>query len=258
MIIDKIKNWFVEDNDLYCYTSLPNVYKFGEITNVKSQHPGWWKKLPAKLKSPGWNYPLKASGNEFKEYYQDIATIRQCPAVNENLNSGFLIKAWCDIKIFVSPDGIVDCVQASEETSTQRPPGSTHPYSQRAGLAPNMAHYKIHSPWLFKTNKHRRFYWQGAYMWNNSLIENHIFVVPGFIDYHAQVGTEINMLFPIKNKSYVLDIKLGDPLVHIFPIDDNPVNLKRKLITEAELIKKTNIHLKFVGSSKLLKSRNKK
>lgn len=258
MIIDKLKNLFTGDNDLYCYTSLPNVLKHGEITSVKSQQPSWWRNLPAKLKSPNWKFPLKNSFNEFDEYLQDLATIKQCPAVSENLNSGILLKAWCDIKIFVSPDGIVDSVQASEETSSQRPPGSVHPYIQRAGFLKNMAHYKIHSPWLFNTKKHRKFYFQGAYMWNTSLVENGIFVVPGFIDYYAQTGTEINLFLPIRNTSYVIDIKLGDPLVHLFPIDNNPVNIKRELKNDNELRKISNVHLKFVGSSKLLKSRNKK
>jgi len=95
-------------------------------------------------------------------------------------------------------------------------------------------------------------------MWNTSLVENNIFVIPGFIDYYTQNGTEINLFVPIKEESYAIEIKQGDPLVHIFPIDNNPVNIVPKLVSESELKRQSNIHPKFTGSFKLFKSRNKK
>ncbi len=42
LIIDKIKNIFTNDNDLYCISSLPSVIEFGEIINVKKHQPSWW------------------------------------------------------------------------------------------------------------------------------------------------------------------------------------------------------------------------
>ncbi len=257
MIIDKIKNIFTKDNDLYCLTPFNGVFEFGEIVSVKKHHPSWWKNLPVKLRDFA-PYNLRFSNDEFKEFKQEVLSVKHCPAISDNLNTGLVIKAWSDIKIFVSPDGIVDAVQASEETSQTRGAGSTHPYYQRAGFLPNMVHYKIHSPWMFKTNKYRKFYFQGAYMWNQSLIENNVFIIPGFIDYYTQSGTEINLFLPIKDKSYAIDIKLGDPLVHLFPIDSNPVNIIPKLVSREEIDKVMNIHPKFTGSFKVLKSRNKK
>ena len=258
MIIDKIKNLFTGDNNLYCMSSLPSVVEFGEIISVKKQQPSWWKKLPTKIENyipyPGLMYHKE----EFKNFKTDILTVKHCPAISENVNTGILIKAWCDITIFINPDGIIDSSQANEEVRAQRPSGSTHPYNQRAGFLPNMAHYKIHSPWIFNTKKYRKFYFQGAYMWNSSLVENNIFIVPGFIDYYTQAGTEINLFAPIKKESYAIEIKHGDPLVHLFPIDSNPVNVVPKLLDKTIFQQQQNIHPKFVGSFKLFKSRNKK
>lgn len=258
MIIDKIKNIFTNDNDLHCISSLPSVIEFGEITNVKKHQPSWWKKLPTKIENflpyPG----LMFHKNEFSDFKTDILTLKHCPAISENINTGFLIKAWSDITIFINPDGIVDGSAANEEVRSQRPVGSYHPYVQRAGFLRNMAHYKIHSPWIFNTKKYRKFYFQGAYMWNTSLVENNIFVIPGFIDYYTQNGTEINLFAPIKKESYAIEIKQGDPLVHIFPIDNHPVNIIPKLVSEFELKRQSNAHPKFTGSFKLFKSRNKK
>jgi len=258
MIINKIKNLFTGDNDLHCMSSLSSVVKYGEIINVKKHQPSWWKKLPIKVENH-LPYPgLMHHKEEFKNFKTDILTVKHCPAISENINTGFLIKAWSDISIFINPDGLVDCSQANEEVRAQRPGGSYHPYVQRAGFIPNMAHWKIHSPWIFNTKKYRKFYWQGAYMWNPSLIENNIFIIPGFIDYYTQGGTEINLFAPIKKESYIIEIKHGDPLVHIFPIDNKPVNIIPKLVTTVEWQKQVNSHPKFFGSFKIIKSRNKK
>ena len=258
LIIDKIKNLFTGDNDLYCKSSLPSVVEFSEIISVKKHQPSWWKKLPTKIENvipyPGLGYHK----DEFKNFKTDILTVKHCPAISENINTGLLIKAWSDITIFINPDGIVEGSAANEEVRAQRPVGSYHPYIQRAGFLRNMAHYKIHNPWTFNTKKYRKFYFQGAYMWNPSLIENNIFIIPGFIDYYTQNGTEINLFAPIKKESYIIEIKHGDPLVHIFPIDDRPLNIVSKLVSDWEIRKQSNIHPKFVGSFKLLRSRNKK
>jgi len=256
MIINKIKNIFTnQGNILNCYTSNSSVFEFGEIEITKKCLPSWWKELPSTFPHKPHHFNHQPSSNSiFSSFKSIITTAKHCPAIQGLFSTGIIIKAWCDIKIFVSPEGYVDSIQKEDRINVQRKAGSNHPYKQRAGFLPNMAHWKIHSPWSFTTNKFRRFFWNGAYWWNPQLIENNIHVVPGFIDYYTQHGTEINMLFPIRDKSYEVDIKYGDPLIHLFPIDDNPINIKTQLISNQEWENLINPHPKFVGSAYHLKS----
>lgn len=256
MIIDKIKNIFgKQDNTLHFYTFNTAVAELGEIEMTKKCPPAWWKELPSTFPHKPYNFSHQPASNIiFSSFKSTITTAKHCPAIQKLFTTGIIIKAWCDIKIFVSPEGYVDSIQKEDRLNVQRKSGSTHPYKQRAGFLPNMAHWKIHSPWSIKTNKYRRFYWNGAYWWNPQLIENNIHVVPGFIDYYTQHGTEINMLLPIKSESYEINIKHGDPLVHLFPIDDNSINIKTHLISDKEWDNLINPHPRFIGSAHHLKS----
>jgi hypothetical protein len=255
MIIDKIKNLFQkQDNILHCYTPNSAVYEFGEIEVAKKCLPSWWKELPSTYQHKPYVFQNSSSSNVFSQFKAPITTIKYCPAIQGLFGAGFIIKAWCDIKIFVSPEGYVDSIQKEDRMFNHHRPGSFHPYIQRAGFLPNMAHWKIHSPWSFKTTNLRRFFWNGAYWWNPQLIENNIHIVPGFIDYYTQGGTEINMLLPIKEEPYEINIKFGDPLVHIFPLDNKPVIIKKQLIDMEEYANLLNPHLRFVGSAHQLKS----
>jgi len=198
------------------------------------------------------------SNNIFSSFISNISSIKHCPAIQGLYSTGILIKAWCDIKIFVSPEGYVDSIQKEDRINRQKLAGSFHPYSQRAGFLSNMAHWKIHNPWIFNTNRYRKFFWNGAYWWNPQLIENNIHIVPGFIDFYTQHGTEINMFLPIKNESYEIHINCGDPLIHLFPIDDNSINIKTQLISAEKLDSFNNSHLKWVGSAYQVKSKKLK
>lgn len=256
MIIDKIKNIFnQQDNILHCYTNNPSVNEFGGIELAKKCLPNWWKEIPSTVSyKPHYFSSQRNSNNIFSSFISNISSIKHCPAIQGLYSTGILIKAWCDIKIFVSPEGYVDSIQKDDRIHFEGLPGQVHPYIQRAGFLPNMAHWKIHNPWFFKTKKYRRFFWTGAYWWNPSLIENNIHIVPGFIDYYSQSGAEINMFLPIKDKPYEINIKLGDPLIHLFPLDNNPVKIKRSLVSNKFIQSLFNPHLKFIGSAHQTKS----
>jgi hypothetical protein len=256
MIIDKIKNIFTkEDNNLYCYTSTNSVYEFGDIDTANKSVPSWWKKLKVSYPQYQDYYQVKPFNFDiFPNAKRDVTTIKHCPAMVSKVNTGFIIKAWCDIKIFVHPDGIVNSAMADEKISYT---GQPHHYIQRAGFLPNMAHWKIHSPWFFKTKNYRKFFWTGAYFWNQSLVEQNIYVMEGFIDYYTQSGTEINMFFPIKDEVYTIDIKKDDALAYIFPIDDKPIKVVKKLVSEQEMANMSNAHVTFFNNPKVLRSKIK-
>ncbi len=144
MIIDKIKNLFQkQDNILHCYTPNSAVYEFGEIEVAKKCLPSWWKELPSTYQHKPYVFQNSSSSNVFSQFKAPITTIKYCPAIQGLFGAGFIIKAWCDIKIFVSPEVYVDSIQKEDRMFNHHRPGSFHPYIQRAGFLPNMAHWKI-------------------------------------------------------------------------------------------------------------------
>jgi hypothetical protein len=254
MIIDKFKNFFTkEDNNLEIVTNIHTTYEFLEVVEAKKAQPKWWKDLPALFNN---HHPI--SRNEvFNDFKQPIQTLKYCPAIQDIFSTGLVIKAWSDFIIFVSPDGIVESVHADDGIKGVPPgSGSTHPYIQRAGFLNNFAHFKLIPTFFFKTKTYRKFLFKGAYWYNPSLIENNIHIVPAIIDYKTQTGVNMNMFFPIKSEPYQVKINFGDPLIHLIPLDNKPINVTRKLVDDNEFHKLGNPHMKFVGSSKILKSRN--
>ena len=256
MIIDKIKSWVSKDDSVVeCTTNKHGVYKWGDIDVSNKSLPSWWKDIPNTFNdSNHFGFKKPASRSVFSNFKPLLPTIKYCPAIQGIFSSGLIIKAWSDIKIFVSPEGYVDSIQALDDFIMDKD-GTQHPYSQRAGFLPNHAHWKIHSPWALSTKKYRKFFFSGAYLWNPSLIENNIFIIPGHIDFYTQHGTEINMFLPIKNEPYEINFKLGDPLVHLFPLDGKPVKVNKKLIEEKEFRTLDNFHPKFINSAGLLKNK---
>lgn len=254
-IIDKVKNWFKEDNNLYCHTAFNSVYEFGVLESPKKVLPPWWKSLKTSYDGYGDYSHIKPFNRDiFSNFRRNVTTIKHCPAMTDKLNTGVIIRAWCDIKIFVHPDGIVDSTMIDEKLLRT---GSHHDYIQRAGFLPNMAHWKIHVPWLLKTKQYRKFFWTGAYFWNPSLVEQNIYVIEGFIDYYTQSGTEINIFLPMKDETYEVNIKKGDALVYMFPIDDKPVKIVKQLTTLDRMQHISNSHVTFFNNPKILKSKIK-
>jgi len=255
MIIDKIKNIFTkEDNNIYCYTHYNSVYELGEPELANKALPFWWKNLKSSYDnySP---YNLKPFNQDiFSNFKRNVTTIKQCPAMTSKINTGMVIKAWCDFKILVHPDGIVDSAMADEKIIHS---GSHHEYIQRAGFLPDRAHWKIHCPWLFKTKQYRKFFWTGAYFWNPSLVEQNIYVIEGFIDWYTQSGAEINIFLPVKKETYEINFKKGDALVYAFPVDDKPIKIVKNLANIEYMNSISNSHVTFTNNPKVLKSKIK-
>ena len=248
MITDKIKNLFKKKDHTFEVISVqPGVLEFCNVDLAKKMMPTWFKDLPPTI-SIEHQYPLNHTFRNHK-----ISTVKYCPALQEIYTKGIIVTAWCDMKLAIHPDGVVDMLTATPIPSKE--PGSHHLYHQRIGWMKNMTHYKLHSPYWFKTSYYRRWLFSGAYQHNENLINNNIYVINGVIDFYTQHGNEINLLFPIKDETYFVEFKLGDPLVHLLPLDEDPIKIKKSLISMEEEIKFRTPHPMFSGNLKLYKSR---
>ena len=250
-ILNNFKKIFQkEDNTLEILTNVKSTHDFGEVVNAKKAQPKWWKEMPSQFE----NFSPYTDSEVFKKFSRPISTVKHCPAIQDIFSTGVVIKAWSDFAIFVSPDGITESVHADDSIrGVPKGSGSYHPYIQRPGFLKGYAHFKLCPTFFGRTKTHRKFMWKGAYWYNPSLIENNIHIVPGIIDYKTQTGMNINMFLPIKSEPYQINIELGDPLIHLIPLDNKPVNIVKKLLTDEEMINCTNTHMKFMGSPKINK-----
>ena len=165
MIIDKFKKFFQKKDYTFEVISIqPGVLEFGNVDLAKKMLPTWFKDLPPTI-SIEFNYPLN---HTFRS--QKIPTVKYCPALQEIYTKGIIITAWCDMKLAVHPDGLVEMLTALPIPS--KDPGSHHLYHQRIGWMKNMTHYKLHSPYWFRTSYYRRWLFSGAYQHNENLIND--------------------------------------------------------------------------------------
>lgn len=246
-ILDNFKKMFQkEDYTFEVMTAVGGVYDYGNVDLAKKLIPQWFKDLPSSIATEFF-YPQNHTWKDHK-----MSTAKYCPAFQEIYTKGIIITSWCDMKFAIHPDGNVEMMSAIQ---INREGGSHHIYHQRAGWMKNMTHYKIHSPYWFKTPLYRRFLFSGAYQHNEKLINNNIYVVNGVIDYFTQYATEINLLFPIKDKTYFVEFNLGDPLVHLLPLDENPIKITKKLLSIEEESRYRTAHPLFYGNPKLYKAK---
>lgn len=248
-ILDNFKKYFQKkDYTFEVITANKAAYDFGNVELAKKSLPLWFKNLPSTMP-----FDLGTPPNSpFKD--QQISTVKYCPALQEIYTKGIIIHAWCDMKIAIHPDGGIDSMFASPHEDGRKD-GSHHPYHQRAGWMRNMTHWKIHSPYWFKTSYYRRWLFSGAYQQNEKLINNNLYIVNGVIDFYVQHANEINILFPIKPETYIVEFNLGDPLVHLLPLDDDPIKIKNSLISLEENKKLGTRHPIFHGNPKLFKNK---
>jgi len=255
-ILNNFKNLFrKDDNTLEVITHTSSTYEFWDLIEARKALPKWWRDMPSKYDNIFPHTPNPV----FEKFKRPISTAKQCPAIQDILSTGVIFKAWTDIAIFVSPDGIVESSTADEKIGPGIPAGggSSHPYIQRNGVFKNYAHYKLSPPIFLKTKTYRKFLWTGAFWHNPYLVENNIHIVPGIIDYKTNTGMNINMFLPLKSEPYQLNINFGDPLVHLIPLDNKPIKITKRLVDADEFEREGNVHIKFIGSPKITKSRIK-
>ena len=192
-ILDNFKKLFKkEDYTFEVITSVPGVYEYGNVDLAKKIIPPWFKDLPNTLNAK-FNFPKNYPFSD-----QKISTVKYCPSFQEIYTKGIIITAWCDMRFAIHPDGVVNILSS---LPFGRDAGSHHLYLQRAGWMKNMTHYKIHSPYWFKTPQYRRFLWSGAYQHNEKLVNNNVYVITGIIDYFTQYAS---VLFTLRSSRLLL------------------------------------------------------
>jgi hypothetical protein len=197
-----------------CFTHLPPVYQYAPIVRASKTFPEWWKNLP----SVG---PLKMVNGKFDIHNN----MKKCYGFIELYKRGAVLENWADTHVRVSPE-TYDYYTTIGET-----PNVHSPEEYKGGFQ-NYHHMKLMSPWHFKEKTGLHFLFMGT-EWNNELPYK---VLPGVVEYKNVTGTHVNVMLPKYKDVYEFDFKLGQPLAHIIPLnDDVDVEFKCHLVTLLEL-----------------------
>ena len=208
------------------------------------EKPGWIKQLKAYITQ--WDANI---GMDVR-----IPTVNQCPAIKEFLTTPIMLNMWGDLDIKVFPDGrwtqntVPGCnISAGEHAKIQFGDG----YNNRIAL-------KLNSPWYFVASEPIKFMFMESHYSTTYFRDNNILFPPGIIEYKNQHSTNIHMSVPVpQNEPTMINLKLGMPLISMFPMTDRRVEIETKLVSinDWELI---NSHLPkvFIGRYFRLNSEN--
>lgn len=171
--------------------------------------------LPASKFLPKEYEKLQAGSKCPFDHLQEASmlSIKMCPAVNNFMNAGYVIPAWCDIEIKFEGD------QYRINYSNFNYQHRTHPDEQFTGMFDRFkvrTDIKLDSPWAIKTAPDYSVMWMPMWFHNSNFQ-----AVPAIVDTDRVPNhNPINiMLFEPKDTV----IKMGDPLVQLIPFKREPV-----------------------------------
>jgi hypothetical protein len=218
------------------------VLKYVPVVEAKECTPDWFKNLKGVQRVPVidiYNNQATPTG----ELSPMFASAKFCPAINDILSTGFIIKMWCDAEIRVYPDGNTQHAFSSNFFKAE-----SHSPLQYDGIIKNFTNIKLISPWHFVTNKKVDFYWTSPFYHTPVFEQNNIIVMPGLLNFYYNHVTNINLLLPVKSEEYTVQLKAGQPLVHLIPMTKDKINLAIDQISFDDFSTST-MNLKFYGTT---------
>lgn len=204
--------------------------------------------------SEGWIYnnnPIQSSSKfipkwfkNSKPFYTDDGyipkeTLKQCPAISSLIMKGITLPLWTDYAFKYDHDN-KEIKWGCGDTLDGYAEAETHDAIQWESFADKTRyfHFKIISPWLFRTKEDIDFYWDRSYF--NQKLEVPYSTVPGIINYQRQTGTHINMFIDMhkltKNEHgfYTFNIEAASPVAQLIPLSERNVEVKNHLVSKTE------------------------
>jgi len=154
-------------------------------------------------------------------------TFVDCPGIFDYKNTGWIMPAWDEFKIYASENATM-AYAGCEQRSSQLPMPSAMssditdgiPKSHSGCPVKRLQPLHFTSPWRIDTEKDiSLLLLPPAY---HSDIVNEILIYPGVVDYNSKFGTINVILSPKREGTFV--IKAGTPLLHIIPITKREYN----------------------------------
>lgn len=206
-----------------CFTCRDVVHKLHPIDYTNKFVPEYWKKLPNTIK-------LKADPDPEVKSVLEAPTLKRCVGFINYFSTGFVIPSWTDFTL-------EDTGSRLFSTDPMNDLKLEHHIRPTYGdiLYAEYVHAKLVPPWLLVEKTGIKFTWN-QFDWSDTISAD-FRILSGIVDYKINHSTNINLFF--KKKS-ILNVKAGEPLVHLVPISEKEVELKQHLITEREYAEKWN------------------
>lgn len=206
-----------------CFTCRDVVYKLHPINYTNKFVPEYWKKLPATIK-------LKADPDPQVKTYLEAPTLKRCVGIVNYFSNGFVIPSWTDFTL-------EDAGTRLFTTDTMFNLKVEHHIRPTYGdeLYKDYVHAKVVPPWLIEEKTGIKFTWN-QFDWTEN-INADFRILSGIVDYKINHSANINMFF---KKKTIINVKAGEPLVHIVPLTEKEVDLRVHLIPEAEYAERWN------------------
>jgi hypothetical protein len=201
-----------------CFTSDVSAHTLYPIDYSHKYFPDWWKQL--------------SNRDEHNGTYTDIQipTIKRCQGILDLYKEGFILPLWSDV-VF-EPRGIEGYAFQFADRKSQI---MVHPEVQYGSFFKNYYHGKIFSPWSLIEKTGLKFKVSSC-TWSLLNLTNDFNLLDGILDFKYQNGTNINFFLNNNIKNQVL-LEAGTPMLHIVPLTEKRLEIKRHLIDDAEYIK---------------------
>jgi hypothetical protein len=149
--------------------------------------------------------------------------MRACAGMVDTYSRGFMVPLWSALKVAIGEKGSgAYHYQYADEFSMAH----VHGQSQRGAFLPDhdYQHLKLIAPWYIHCDEEVSFY-SVQPTWNMSTFVDYS-VLSGVLEFKYQNVVNINLMFSRGSAQKMVEIPLGQPLMHIMPLDKRPVEIK--------------------------------
>ena len=205
--------------DFYTYDK--TVKELQPIEN-RTRPPSWWKQMKN-------SYEVFKSRQGIKV---PTPTIKTCPGVADYIRTPITLKLWSDVIFRVKPDGMVEAAEPIPEAKKVR--GAIHPRDQYSSeIYKDRAVFKLHGPWAVKASDKTNFMITEVH-YSEDLRQHGILLSPGILNFYHQHTLNVFLVFPLKPEEYTVTLKYGTPLMSIYPMTSEKVEVRNHLCTHLE------------------------
>lgn len=221
---------------LDAYTAMPLLTQMAPIQPINKFLPQWWKDLPRTIDVKRADHQITTKRG----------TLKVCDGFLDYNKTGFIIPMWSDLKISTTKSGKWSYAFPAEDPY----PIVDHPSNQYGEHFSNFINMKFVSPWLFEENQGIDFFWTSP-TWHMSQHWGKMNILPATLNFKFHSSTNVPMFVPKRDD--VIEMKHGEPFVHIIPLTEKDVEIKMHQITYEEFVQRSNgnrFNRMFIGSYK--------
>lgn len=195
----------------------------------RSKPPTWWKSIQNSYDTFRSKVGLKIP----------TPTLKTCPGVVDYIRKPITLRLWSDAIFKVKPDGDVECIEPHYGAKIIE--GAMHERKQFGDtLYPNRTIFKLHGPWTVTANRRAEFMITEVHF-SEDLRKHNILLVPGITNFYDQHTLNVFLVFPIKNEEYTVTLKYGTPIMSIYPMHEQELDINMHKCTPHEFQEHQNM-----------------